>query len=349
MAQLNYNHLHYFWVVASLGSIVKASRMLHVTPQTISGQLRTLEERLGSRLFRKQGRRIELTETGQLVRSYAEPMFNLGAELTAVMKSVSPRNADGVKIGIASSIPKAIAARVLGAALRVEPRIACHDVSAVGPAADLRAQGFDVVLADGVVKTADLGTTSESLVGESGTTILCGRRSAESHRGAFPAALDGAAFIFPPRSSRLRRTLSAWLKDRKILPTVAAEIENPDLMAALGESSGGFFAAPTMIAADLEARYRVSTVGDIPELKQQYYLIASDAYGERDSLKRIVELAREQFVSLATAERAHEIVTAAMARLASKNDSRSTSVRGATASIRRISPRVASEPGALEA
>ena len=86
LEQLNYNHLHYFWVVATEGSVTKAAELLHVTPQTISGQLRSLEERLGAPLFRKAGRRMELTETGQVALSYADPMFELGTEMRRVLK-----------------------------------------------------------------------------------------------------------------------------------------------------------------------------------------------------------------------------------------------------------------------
>ena len=48
---VNYKHLHYFWVVAKEGSIARASKRLHLTPQTISGQLSLLEEYLGISLF----------------------------------------------------------------------------------------------------------------------------------------------------------------------------------------------------------------------------------------------------------------------------------------------------------
>ena len=36
---LNYRQLHYFWVVAKTGSIVRACDQLNLTPQTISGQI----------------------------------------------------------------------------------------------------------------------------------------------------------------------------------------------------------------------------------------------------------------------------------------------------------------------
>ena len=64
MAQLNYKHLRYFWMVGKSGSIARAGEQLHLTPQSISGQLRELEESLGVDLLRKAGRGLELTETG---------------------------------------------------------------------------------------------------------------------------------------------------------------------------------------------------------------------------------------------------------------------------------------------
>jgi LysR family transcriptional activator of nhaA len=49
---MNYKHLHYFLQVAEAGSVVAASRQLHLTPQTISGQIQLLGDRLGAALRR---------------------------------------------------------------------------------------------------------------------------------------------------------------------------------------------------------------------------------------------------------------------------------------------------------
>ena len=59
---INFKHLHYFWVVAKQGGITRASESLHITPQTISGQIGLLEEQLGQALFKKVGRKLMLTE-----------------------------------------------------------------------------------------------------------------------------------------------------------------------------------------------------------------------------------------------------------------------------------------------
>ncbi|MCH2222422.1 MAG: LysR family transcriptional regulator, partial [Dechloromonas sp.] len=46
MSQINFKHLHYFWVVAQEGSITRAADRLGVAIQTISGQLSLLERQL---------------------------------------------------------------------------------------------------------------------------------------------------------------------------------------------------------------------------------------------------------------------------------------------------------------
>src|ERR1700731_1767972 len=86
MEWLNYHHLLYFWTVAREGSIARACQELNLAQPTISGQLRALEDSLGEKLFARVGRRLALTETGQLVFRYAEEIFGLGRELTDVLK-----------------------------------------------------------------------------------------------------------------------------------------------------------------------------------------------------------------------------------------------------------------------
>lgn len=61
---LNYNHLLYFWTAAREGSISKANRELHLTPQTFSGQRKLLEASVGESLFNRVGRGLAMTETG---------------------------------------------------------------------------------------------------------------------------------------------------------------------------------------------------------------------------------------------------------------------------------------------
>jgi DNA-binding transcriptional LysR family regulator len=70
---LNYSHLPNFWTVASEGSIVRAAEVLQLIPQTISGQVKLLEESVGEPLLQRNGGGVALTITAKLVRRYAQP------------------------------------------------------------------------------------------------------------------------------------------------------------------------------------------------------------------------------------------------------------------------------------
>ena len=62
---MNYKHLHYFWMVARTGSVARASERLHLTPQTLSGQIKLLEESLDTPLIQPAARGQTLTEPGR--------------------------------------------------------------------------------------------------------------------------------------------------------------------------------------------------------------------------------------------------------------------------------------------
>ncbi len=102
---INYKHLHYFWAVARWGGITRAAERLHLTPQTLSGQIKQLEDGLGIALFSTVGKRLELTEAGRLAYSYADEMFSLGAELGEVLQALPDGRVQHFRVGIADSLP----------------------------------------------------------------------------------------------------------------------------------------------------------------------------------------------------------------------------------------------------
>jgi LysR family transcriptional activator of nhaA len=53
---MNLKHLYYFWKVAKRGGVMRAAEAIHISPQTLSGQIKLLEARLGISLFQRLGR-----------------------------------------------------------------------------------------------------------------------------------------------------------------------------------------------------------------------------------------------------------------------------------------------------
>ena len=111
---LNYRQLFYFWTVAKTGGIARAAERLHLTPQTISGQIRDLERTLGTDLFARAGRRIQLTAAGKRALSQAEEIFHLGQELEASLRNPTGDEGRVFRVG---SLP----ARSMWKVVRVRP------------------------------------------------------------------------------------------------------------------------------------------------------------------------------------------------------------------------------------
>ena len=70
MRHLNYSHLQYFYTVAKEKSVTRAAEELHLTPQTISGQLKLLDDAVGSPPFERapRRRRQTLSDAGNIER-----------------------------------------------------------------------------------------------------------------------------------------------------------------------------------------------------------------------------------------------------------------------------------------
>jgi LysR family transcriptional activator of nhaA len=294
--KLNLKHLRYFWSVASHGSIARAAEALYLTPQTISGQLRELEEQLGNKLFRRDGRQLVLTETGRMVFSYADEMFRLGLELQDVLAGRTPGSAITVKVGIAMVVPKLLAYRVLEPVLQMpEPvSLVCHEAPLVDLLADLSVHKLDLVLADSPVSPALNIRAYNHPLGESGISFFGVAQKAEELRGGFPQSLDGVGMLMPSVGSNLRRSLENWFERYAIQPVVVAEFEDRALMKAFGERGSGIFTSPTTVEKDVMSKYGVEVIGRTEEITERFYVISPERRIKHPAVTAITEAARSR-------------------------------------------------------
>lgn len=292
--KLNLKHLRYFWSVATHGSIARASEVLYLTPQTISGQLRDLEKQVGSKLFRRDGRQLVLTETGRMVFSYADEMFRLGLELQDVLAGRTPGSSITVKVGVAMVVPKLLAYRVLAPVLEMpEPiRLICHEAPLVDLLADLSVHKLDAVLADSPINPALNIRAYNHPLGESGITFFGAPQQAEALKAGFPDALNGVDLLMPSGGSHLRRSLETWFERHAIEPVVVAEFEDRALMKAFGEGGAGVFMTPTAVEQDVLDKYGVAVIGRTEEIKERFYVISAERRIKHPAVTAITESAR---------------------------------------------------------
>jgi len=292
---INYKHLHYFWVVAKEGGIARASERLHLTPQTISGQLSLLEENLGEALFNRVGRNLELTEIGRLAMSYADEIFVLGGELEEVVRNLPSGRPMVFKVGVADVVPKSIAYRLLAPALELPEsvRIVCRENSIESLLAELALHRLDLVIADSPIPHAVNVRGFNHQLGECGISFFAAPKLANTLSGDFPQNLNGAPILLPGETTVTHSRLLNWFDNQHIHPRIVGEFDDSALMKAFGHAGTGIFIAPTPIANEVEKQYGVSVIGKTEEVREQFYAISVERRISHPAVAAITETARE--------------------------------------------------------
>jgi LysR family transcriptional activator of nhaA len=312
MAHLNLKHLRYFWAVASHGSIARAAETLHLTPQTISGQLRELEEQVGGKLFAKAGRNLALTDTGRLVFSYADEMFRIGDELQDVLAGRTPGGGLTLNVGVAMVVPKLLAHRVLAPALAMaEPvHLRCVERPLTDLLAELSVHKLDLVLTDSPLSPALNIRAYTHPLGETPSVFCAARADAPRLREGFPHSLDGAPMLMPSTHSALRRGLDQWLDRLAIKPRVVAELDDRALMKTFGEAGAGVFTVPQAVEQDVLQKYDVEVIGRTEEVTERFYAISAERRIKHPAVSAITESARNGVFSAVAAGRRGERIHA---------------------------------------
>ena len=294
MRHLNYSHLQYFWAVAREGSVAKAADSLHLTPQTISGQLKLLDESVGQPLFNRVGRRLVLSETGQLVFEYAEEIFTVGAELASVVRGQQRSGYTSLAVGIVSSMPKLIAERIIAPVLAGEDsvRVRCHESSLEQLLSELAVHRLDIVLSDQPVPDGLNIKAYNHRLGESSMSFFAQRSKARHYRAKFPASLMDAPMLLPSPHSALRRRMDDWFEAHSIFPRIVGEFDDSALLKAFGEAGFGVFAGPTAIAEEICRMYRMSVIGETDEVKERFYAISPERRLTHAAVVAITDKAR---------------------------------------------------------
>lgn len=275
MAALNYKHLRYFWMVAKAGSIARASEQLHLTPQSVSGQIGAFEARLGVALFQRVGRRLELTEAGGRVLRYAEEIFALGDELVDALHDAASHQMHPLRVGIADSVPKQVAYRLVAPALQLDTpvRLVCREGRLAALLAELSIHRLDLVIADRPMPTNLNVRAYTHLLGESALAVLGAPALIDGR--SFPALLDEAPFLVPGEDVSVRTSLLQWFEAQRVRPRIVGEFDDSALMTAFGRAGAGFFAVPESVAGDVIEQTGAVQVGRVPEIAEQLYAITA--------------------------------------------------------------------------
>jgi LysR family transcriptional activator of nhaA len=272
MASLNYNHLRYFWAVAHDGNLTRTAERLNLTQSALSVQIRKLEERLGHPLFERRGRRLHLTEAGQITLDHADAIFATGDELLGTLRQ-SGAARQALRVGSLATLSRNFQMEFLRPVLgRTDIDLILRSGGAGELLRALEALNLDVVLLNQApsgdaltpLVTHRLAERSVSLVG---TPERLGEAASLADR------LRRHPVILPTVDSSVRTGFDALADRLGVRPQIVAEVEDMAMMRLLAREDIGLAVLPPIVVKD-EIAGGILVAGDqLPGIAETFFAV----------------------------------------------------------------------------
>ncbi|KRC21124.1 transcriptional activator NhaR [Acidovorax sp. Root219] len=292
---MNFKHLRYFWTTAKAGGIMRAGEQLNTSPQTLSGQIKQLEEWLGHDLFRKRGRGLELTAEGRVALGYAEQIFTLGDELEKSIRLARGQSRPiTFRVGVADSVAKSVAYHLLEPAMGLAEQVhmTCHEGKFPELVAQLSLNRLDLVLADEPVSKKIGVKAFNHGLGTSSMSFFCAPALRSQLQGPFPKCLHGAPMLIQGPMSSVRQQLDHWFNKHQLQPRLVGEFDDSALMNAFGREGRGVFTSPTVLEEETQAQFGVEVIGRSTELVEEFFAISVERRISHPCVAAITRAAR---------------------------------------------------------
>ena len=297
---MNFKHLHYFWVAAKAGGVMRAGEQLHTTPQTLSGQIKLLEEQFGHKLFRKSGRNLELTEAGRVALGYADQIFTLGAELeTHVREARGATRVLEFRVGVADSVAKSMAYRLLEPALNMpqNTRLICSEGKFADLLAQLALHKLDLVLADEPMSSRVSVKAFNHPLGRTSVSFFCTLALRAKLKGDFPQCLNATPMLIQGAGTAIRQQFEAWLTKHQLNPQIVGEFDDGALIKEFGRQGRGVFMVPRVLEDEIKSQLNVHLIGRTDEMVNEFFAVSVERRISHPCVVAITETAREQLFS----------------------------------------------------
>lgn len=273
MRDFNYNHLRYFWTVAHEGNLTRAAASINLSQSALSVQIQKLEHQIGHALFERVGKKLVLTEAGQIALDYADTVFKTGDELMGTLQGRTLSKRQVLRVGALTTLSRNFQLEFL------RPLVGRSDVELIvrsGNMRDLLAQleahAVDVVLANSAAPRDARSSLRNHLLDEQPVSLV-GRPRKGKRKFRFPEDLATEPLLLPSLDSDIRIAFDRVLELAGVRPNILAEVDDMAMLRLLAREREGVTLVPPIVVRDeLEAGILVELCR-IPEVSERFYAI----------------------------------------------------------------------------
>jgi len=296
---MDLSQLRVFYHVARLNSFSSAAAALFVTPPAISIKIKQLEEYYGVKLFERSGRKIELTNPGQILFSYAKKVFDLVAEADSRMEDLKGNFSGNLKISTGLTVGTYYLAPLINEFRKKYPNVEIQ----------MEVKNKRGVIDDVLSLQSDLGfvgnvPTDENLVitplWEEELVVIASKAHSFGKQSSIPLSqLSGKPFILREKGSGTRKTIEARLAKHWVSINTAMEIGSDEaikraVIVGLGVSIVPIGVVEKEVKRGLIKTYRLSD----EKLLLEYFMIHHKDKYISNLIKAFMDMASELFSRL---------------------------------------------------
>ncbi len=273
MKPLNFNHLRYFWAVAHQGSLTRAAERLNLSQSALSVQIQKLEHQMGHPLFDRVGRRLVLTEAGQIALDYADTVFEAGDELMSTLEGQPRASRQVLRVGALTTLSRNVQLEFLRPLVgRADVQLIVRSGTTRDLLAQLEAHAIDVVLSNSAAQRDARAPFRNHLLNQQ-PVALVGRPRPGKPAFRFPEDLGHEPILLPSLDSGIRAGFDRVLELAGIRPIILAEVDDMAMLRLLAREREGVTLVPPIVVRDELASGVLVEHCRIPQLTESFYAI----------------------------------------------------------------------------
>lgn len=254
---MNFSNLEYFVTVAKELNITKAAERLYISQQSLSNQMKKLENELNVQLFTRSPS-LALTYAGYRLLKHAQSILDLHSQMLSEIEDIKENKRGSIKIGVSHTRGKVLLPDILPSFREKYPLVEVNLIEGNSETLEnkLRNGEIDVALSftpriqDGIESIKLISDRLLLVVHRKFMNELFGDQT-EYMRGKFSQSVDITAFRNCPflllnKGNRIRTLVDNYFAKNKITPNIILETENTETAFALSLKGLGIAIYPEM-------------------------------------------------------------------------------------------------------
>jgi DNA-binding transcriptional LysR family regulator len=247
MRTIDLESLKIFRTVVNEGGVVRAANKLNRVQSNVTTRIRQLEEHLGTRLFRREGRSIRLSAEGHTLLVYADRLLRLADEAVSEMRSGKPKGA--FRLGSLESTAGSRLAPILSRYHTLYPDVVVELATGTAGGLITRVMNFELEAAFVSEPFTAPGLEARPVFEERLVLVT----SKAIPRVSGPADIGRSTLIAFTQGCSYRKRVEEWLGSANVMPERVLEFASYQAMIACVAAGTGFAVAPKSVLEALRA------------------------------------------------------------------------------------------------